>query len=160
PEEVRALAAQVAADQGAVLATYREPFGGTWVLLVALPIDRVAPTPYQRELSKPHVDRLGEAISKLRSFLDPGIAVRPAQGYWTPNGMHRLEALRSLGGKAIVALLLADPDLAYRILALNTEKAHTLKDKSLEVVRMVRGMVAEPSTRARPESSFAFELEE
>src|SRR5690242_2011453 len=38
----------VANDGGAVLGTYRDPFGGTPVLLVSLPIDQVEPTPYQR----------------------------------------------------------------------------------------------------------------
>ena len=50
---VRALANQIAEDEGAVLATYREPFGGTPVLLATLPIDRVEPTPYQRDPSQP-----------------------------------------------------------------------------------------------------------
>src|ERR671913_281789 len=42
------LAAQVVADGGAVIGSYRNPLGGTLLLLVALPIDRVGPTPYQR----------------------------------------------------------------------------------------------------------------
>ena len=46
------LAAEVEADGGAVLATYREPFGGKPLLLAALPVDRVEPTPYQRDPSR------------------------------------------------------------------------------------------------------------
>jgi hypothetical protein len=37
---------------------------GHWLLLSALPIERVAPTPYQRELSKTHAQRLSDVILK------------------------------------------------------------------------------------------------
>ena len=68
----RALASQVVADGGAALAVYREPFGGTpRSLVAALPIDRVEPTPYQRDPSEPHVKRLMTVIEKLGRFLDP-----------------------------------------------------------------------------------------
>src|SRR6187551_100595 len=39
---------QVRADGGTTLTAYRDPIGGTPVLLAALPIDRVEPTPFQR----------------------------------------------------------------------------------------------------------------
>jgi ParB family transcriptional regulator, chromosome partitioning protein len=35
-----------------------------------------------------------------------------------------------------------DPNVAFSILALNTEKAHNLKERSLEVIRMYRGLIA------------------
>ena len=104
----RALAAQIVEDGGAVLATYREPFGGTPALLAALPIDRVEPTPYQRDPSEPHVKRLMNVIETLGRFLDPIIAIRHDDGYWTPNGNHRLQAMRKLGAKSIIALLVPD----------------------------------------------------
>jgi len=147
-------------DGGAVLARYRDPLAGTWLLLVALPLERLEPTPYQREPSPTHVDRLAGVIPKIGRFLDPVIAVRQATGYWTPNGMHRLLALRSLGARAITALLVPEAEIAHRILALNTEKAHNVKDRSLEVVRIARGLAAEPATAKRPESDWAFEFEE
>ena len=53
-----ALAPLVERDGGAVLGAYRDPFGGKPVLIVSLPIDRVEPTPYQRDPSDPHVKRL------------------------------------------------------------------------------------------------------
>jgi ParB family transcriptional regulator, chromosome partitioning protein len=160
PREVQALAEQVTDDGGAVLATYREPFDGRWILLVSIPLDKIEPTPYQRELSETHVTRLAGVIPKIGRFLDPVIAVRQGDGYWTPNGMHRLMALRRLGGKSIVALLVPEEEIAYRILALNTERAHNLKDKALEVVRMARGLAEIPSAAKRPESDWAFEFEE
>lgn len=145
---------------GSVLACYREPFGGHWVALAALPIERVKPTPYQRELSKAHADRLATVIPKVGRFLDPVIAVPDGDGFISPNGMHRLAALTSLGAKTVVALVMPEPEIAFRILALNTEKAHNLRDKSLEVVRMVRALVADPTQASRPESDYTLELEQ
>src|SRR5262245_19337646 len=160
PAEVQELAQKVEKDGGRVLATYREPLGGAWVLLSALPIEKVEPTPFQRELSETHAERLATVMTKVGRFLDPVIAVRHDGGYWTPNGMHRLTAMKRLGAKSVVALLLSEPEIAFRILALNTEKAHNLKDKSLEVVRMARGLADDPETAKRPEKDWAFEFEE
>ena len=160
PADVAALAKQIGLDGGAVLSTYREPFAGHWLVFASIPIDKIEPTPYQRELSKTHADRLAGVIPKVGLYLDPVVAVRHEGSYWTPNGMHRLQALRQLGGKSIVALVVPDPKIAYRILALNTEKAHNLKDKALEVIRMARGLAATPDTQKRPESEWAFEFEE
>ncbi|MBZ4408297.1 ParB N-terminal domain-containing protein [Myxococcus sp. MISCRS1] len=148
----------VRTDGGEVLGVYRDPLGGHPVVLAVLPIDKVEPTPYQRDLSEPHVKRLASAMERLDRFLDPVIAVRKEGRYWTPNGNHRLHASKLLGAKAIVALLLPDEDVAYQILALNTEKAHNLKERSLEVVRMYRGLVG--AGRAGKESAFAHLFEE
>ncbi len=87
------LAEGVRADGGAVLATYREPLGGHTLMLAALPIEKVVPTPFQRDISDAHVRRLTHALDKTKRFLDPIIAVREqteAGAYWTPNGYHRL----------------------------------------------------------------------
>jgi ParB family chromosome partitioning protein len=154
----RDLARQVEADGGAVLAAYREPFGGTPVLLTVLPLDRVEPTPYQRDPSEPHVKRLMSVIETLGRFLDPIIAVRQDDGYVTPNGNHRLQALRKLGARSVVALLVPDRDVAFKILALNTEKAHNLKEKSLETIRMARALAGMAVDRT--ERSFAFEFDQ
>ncbi|MCP3097686.1 ParB/RepB/Spo0J family partition protein [Myxococcus sp. K15C18031901] len=145
-------------DGGEVLGVYREPLGGHPVVLAVLPIDKVEPTPYQRDLSEPHVKRLASAMERLDRFLDPVIAVRKEGRYWTPNGNHRLHASKLLGAKSIVALLLPDEDVAYQILALNTEKAHNLKERSLEVVRMYRDLVG--ARREGAETGFAHLFEE
>jgi ParB family chromosome partitioning protein len=154
----RTLASRIEEDGGAVLVTYREPFGGTPAVLAALPIDRVEPTPYQRDPSEPHVKRLMNVIETLGRFLDPIITVRKDEGYFTPNGNHRLQAMRKLGAKSIIALVVPDPDVAFKILALNTEKAHNLKEKSLETIRMLRGLADERS--ASTEREFAFEFDQ
>jgi ParB family transcriptional regulator, chromosome partitioning protein len=149
---------QVDADGGVVLASYREPFGGTPVLLAALPIDRVEPTPFQRDPSEPHVKRLMNVIETLGRFLDPIIATREHDQYWTPNGNHRLQALRKLGAQTVVALLVPDRNVAFKILALNTEKAHNLKEKSLETIRMLRALAE--SGDKREEREFVFEFDQ
>jgi ParB family chromosome partitioning protein len=151
------LAAQVEADAGAVVGRYSDPFGGTPLLLVALPVDRVEPTPYQRDASDTHVKRLMGVIETLGRFLDPIVAVRQDGLYLTPNGNHRLQALKKLGAKTIMALLVPDPAVAFKILALNTEKAHNLREKSLETIRMARALAKLGNDS---ESSFAFEFEQ
>jgi ParB family chromosome partitioning protein len=118
----------------------------------------VEPTPFQRDPSEPHVKRLMNVIETLGRFLDPIVVVHHDNGYWTPNGNHRLQALKKLGAKTVVALLVADPDIAFKILALNTEKAHNLKEKSLETIRMLRALADDrPSANER---EFAFEFDQ
>ena len=156
-EASRALGSHIDEDGGTVLARYREPFGGTPVVLAALPIDRVEPTPYQRDPSLPHVKRLTNVIETLGRFLDPIIAIRHEGTYWTPNGNHRLQAMRKLGARAVVALVIPDAEIAFKILALNTEKAHNLKEKSLETIRMLRALAGERPTSVEREFAFEFE---
>ena len=151
------LAGEIEADGGAVLGRYRDPFGGTPILIAALPLAKVEPTPYQRDPSDTHVKRLMSVIEALGRFLDPIIAVRHDDMYWTPNGNHRLQALRRLGVKTVVALVVPEPEVAFKILALNTEKAHNLREKSLETIRMARALA---KTRDDRESAFAFEFEQ
>ena len=97
PKSVTALAEQVGRDGGHVLAIYQEPLKDAWQLFAVLPLARVEPTPYQRDLSKPHVKRLQEVIKRLGRFIDPIVVVSTGPGkYWTPNGNHRREALVKL----------------------------------------------------------------
>lgn len=156
--QVAPLAAQVQAAGGVAIGAYREPFSGRAIVLAALPTDAVMPTPFQRDLSPTHAARLALKIAETQCFLDPLIVVRGDNGeLWTPNGRHRLAAAKTLGLRQITALVSADTELAFRILALNTEKAHNLKDKSLEVVRMARTLAARaPRTK---ESAYAAQFE-
>ena len=155
--ELDTLAAQVEDDGGAVVGRYKDPFGGTPLLIVALPVDRVEPTPYQRDASDAHVKRLMNVIETIGRFLDPIVAVRHDGQYLTPNGNHRLQALKRLGAKTVVALLVPDADVAFKILALNTEKAHNLREKSLETIRMARALAKMGDAT---EESYAFEFEQ
>jgi len=144
---------------GCLIGSYKDPLGGHPILISILPIDAVEPTPFQRDLSDAHHKRLADVINKTGRFLDPIIAVlAPDGGFWTPNGRHRLEAMRRLGAKSIAALIMPDREIAWQILALNTEKAHNLKERSLEVIRIYHGLLDEDGSRA--EAQFAFYLEE
>jgi len=158
PGPVTALVESVREDGGAVLAIYRDPLGGHWQLLASLPIEKVEPTIFQRDLSEAHVKKLTGVIDALGRFLDPIIVVRGQEGvYRTPNGHHRLAALRNLGVKSVTALVLPEPEIAYKILALNTEKAHNLREKSLEVIRMARDLAGRGDLA---EEDYGLEFEE
>jgi ParB family chromosome partitioning protein len=158
PAEVMRLMEAIEGDGGAVIGPYREPLGGLWQVIAALPIERVVPTPYQRDLSKPHVERLAGAIEKLGRFVDPIIVVRTEDGqYWTPNGNHRLAALKSMGARSVVALVVPEQEVAHRILILNTEKAHNVRERALEAVRLAQALA---ELDDRPEREYATELEE
>ncbi len=158
PAAVEALARTIEEDGGAVLARYRDPLGGHWQLLAALPLSRVEPTPFQRDLSEAHVGKVVRAIDKLGRYLDPIIAVPASDGlYWSPNGFHRLSAMRELGAKSIVALVIPEPEVAHHILLLNTEKAHNLRERAIEVVRLAEALAVLDD---RPEVEFETEFEE
>src|SRR6267378_2931260 len=133
PRAAQELAARVESDGGHVLAVYREPVGDHWQIFCLLPLARVEASPYQRDLSPTHVKRLTEAVKKLDRFIDPVVALSPQPGvYWTPNGNHRRTALVKL-------------------------KADYLKEKSLEVIRMYRGLAAEQPTSTEEDWAFQFE---
>jgi len=156
--EINAVVELVRKAGGAPLGAYREPLGGRPLLLASLPFNAVQPTPFQRDLSPTHAKKLAGAIEATAAFLDPLIVVRGEDGrFWTPNGRHRLAAAKVLGLKQITVLISPDETLSYRILALNTEKAHNLKDKSLEVVRMARNLAKRDPKRT--ELSLAAEFE-
>jgi ParB family chromosome partitioning protein len=158
PVAVTRLAEAIESDGGSVLATYRDPLGGHWQIFAGLPIDLVEPTPYQRDLSDAHVAKLCSALDRLGRYLDPMIVVRTDEGrYWTPNGNHRLAALRTLGASAAVAIVVPEPEVARRILLLNTEKAHNLRERALEVARLAENLA---QLDDRPEREFETEFEE
>ena len=157
--EVAETVQRIEQEGGVVLGSYREPLGGNPVLFASLPIDKVEPTPFQRDLSDAHHKKLAGVLDKTGLFLDPVIAITaPKGGFWTPNGRHRLAAMQRLGAKAIMALVVPKREIAWQILALNTEKAHNLKERALEVIRIYRGLLDEDGNRA--ENGFSFYLEE
>jgi ParB family chromosome partitioning protein len=162
PGALEELRSAVEKDGGDVLACYREPYGGKWLVMAALPIDQVEPTPYQRNLSDAHVRKLEGVIAKLGRFLDPIIVVRKESKdsqtrYWTPNGNHRLAAMKTLGARTIIGIVVPEASTAYQILALNTEKAHNLRERALEVIKMYQELaVLDDAT----EEAYALEFEE
>ena len=158
PAEVIRLAGLIEQDGGSALAVYREPVGGHWQIFALLPRDKVQPTPYQRDLSKAHAERLLKVVKKIDRFIDPVVAVRSDGAYWTPNGNHRRHVLEKLKTDFVPAIVIPEAEVAFQILALNTEKAHNLKEKSLEVIRMYRGLIEQGEKR--DEEEFAFQFEE
>jgi ParB family chromosome partitioning protein len=156
--EIGDIAALVRNAGGAPIGAYHDPLGGRPLMLASLPLNAVQPTPFQRDLSPTHAKRLALKIDETAAFLDPLIVVRGEDGrLWTPNGRHRLAAAKVLGLKQITALISPDDKLAYRILALNTEKAHNLRDRSLEVIRMARSLAKREA--GSKESQFTAEFE-
>jgi len=159
PREAEEARERVEREGGIVAGSYYDPLGKSPLLVAILPIDRIEPTPFQRDLSQTHHRKLADVLHRTGMFLDPVIAVTaPDRGFWTPNGRHRLEAMRRLGARSITALVVPRREIAWQILALNTEKAHNLRERSLEVIRIYRGLIDEDARRA--ESGFAFYLEE
>lgn len=144
---------------GVVTGQYLDPLGSQPLLLAVLPLEAVEPTPFQRDVSDAHHKKLADVLDRTGIFLDPIIAITaPAAGrFWTPNGGHRLAAMRRLGAKAITALVVPKREVAWQILALNTEKAHNLKDKSLEVIRIFRHLLGENPAKAEKEFGYYFE---
>lgn len=142
PAEIGSLAEGVVADGGSVIGSYREPFSGHWQLMVSVPLDKVKPIEFQRDLSDTHVKKLVAVIDRLKRYLDPIVLVRAEDGtYETPNGHHRFDAMRRLGARSIIGVLVPERELAFQILALNTEKAPNLKDRALETIRMARSLM-------------------
>jgi ParB family transcriptional regulator, chromosome partitioning protein len=171
PPAAREARERVEGAGGFVLGCYSDPLGKEPLMLAVLPVDSIEPTPFQRDLSQTHHRKLADVLHRTGIFLDPVIAVTAPDGgrgekaagkagFWTPNGRHRLEAMRRLGARSITALVVPKREVAWQILALNTEKAHNLREKSLEVIRITRGLLDAPADARRPETDFSFYLEE
>jgi ParB family chromosome partitioning protein len=156
-ESVAELAKKVTTAGGVTHAAYRDPYGGSPLLFASLPLRSIEATEFQRDLSKVHADRLSDAIGAVGVFLDPVIAVAGTDGFTSPNGRHRLAAAKKLGLRSVSALVVADPQIAYRILPLNTEKAHNLRDRSMEVIRMARSLAKEQPRSSEKDHAVAFE---
>lgn len=162
----------IESEGGLVVGRYKDPLGGHPLVLAILPVGKIEPTPFQRDLSDTHHKRLADVIQKTGRFLDPLVAItapkhapskkKPATedgaAFWTPNGRHRLEAMRRLGAKAVTALVVPTREVAWQILALNTEKAHNMKERSLEVIRIYRNLLEEDDSLS--EKGFSFYLED
>jgi ParB family chromosome partitioning protein len=159
--DIAEVAVSIRSAGGVLIGAYREPLGGRPLVLASLPLSALQPTPFQRDLSPTHAKRLAAKIDETAAFLDPLIVVRGEEGrFWTPNGRHRLAAGKMLGLKQITVLISPDEKLAYRILALNTEKAHNLRDRSLEVIRMARSLAKKHPASKEADYTAEFEAAE
>jgi ParB family chromosome partitioning protein len=141
-----------------ILSVYQEPYKGQFQIFALIPIEMIKAAPFQRNLSEPHVRKLAEAITRAGRYLDPIIVVRNKKGeYWTPNGHHRKEAAQVLGIKELPVILLLEEDAGRYVLAMNVEKAHTVKDKSLEVIKLYEELLNEKPEELENEFAAIFE---
>jgi ParB family chromosome partitioning protein len=97
-------------------------------------------------------------MDKTKRYLDPIVAFLEDGKFHAPNGGHRLTALKELGARSVLALVVPEREVAYQILALNIEKAHNLREKALEVARMYRDLARLDG--ARRERDYELEFEE
>src|SRR5258706_1173238 len=112
---------KIESEGGVVLGGYYDPFGKNPVLLAVLPIDKVEPTPFQRDVSDMHHKRLADVINRTGLFLDPIIAITaPEKGFWTPNGGHRLAAMKRPRARS-----LNPPLVPQRRVGLPSPRRHT-----------------------------------
>ena len=154
----RELAAQIERDGGRILALYQEPVGEHWQIFCLLPRAKCEASPYQRDLSPTHVKRLTESIKRLDRFVDPIVIISPRPGvYWTPNGNHRRAVLDKLKADFVPAIVVVEPEVVFEVLPLNVEKAHNLKEKALEVIRMYRALAEEEGETTEEKWTFQFE---
>src|SRR6266700_1508855 len=106
PAEAEEVRARTEREGGLVLGAYIDPLGKNPLLLAILPIDRIEPTPFQRDLSQAHHRNLADVLDRTGILLDPVIAVSAAnEGFWTPTGRNRVEDMRRLGDRCITALI-------------------------------------------------------
>ncbi|MCS7250503.1 MAG: ParB/RepB/Spo0J family partition protein [candidate division WOR-3 bacterium] len=158
-DEKKVFLEELKKDGVEVLAVYNEPYNGNWQIFALLPVEKCEPTPFQREVSPAHLFHLKNSIDKIGRFLDPIIVVRTKDGkYYTPNGSHRLSAMKELGKEKIAAIIIPDEKVMHQILAMNVEKAHNIKEKSLEVIKMYQHFLE--MGEGKLESDYAFEFEE
>ena len=68
-----------------------------------------------------------------------------------------MTALKELGAKSVLALVVPERAVAYQILALNIEKAHNLRERAISVRRMYQELAARGG---ETEESYALEFEE
>src|SRR5262245_62368106 len=71
PAGLAPLVKSIEAAGGSPIGSYRDPLGGEGLVIAALPIEKVQPTPFQRDLSEAHAKRLEATITKLGHYLDP-----------------------------------------------------------------------------------------
>ncbi len=140
-----------------MLALYQEPVGDHWQIFCLLPRDQVEASPYQRDLSR-RTSSGSRVVKKLDRFVDPIVAISPRPGvYWTPNGNHRRTVLQKLKADSFRRSWWSSAEVLFQVLPLNIEKAHNLKEKSLEVIRMYRGLVEEEPDTTRGDWALQFE---
>ncbi len=116
------------------LASFEDPVKKQPLKLVMFNLEEVKRPPFQRDISESLKKHLEMAIEKL-GFLTPIVVVEKDGNYYVVDGQHRLEAMKELGAREILAIL-ADESLYHHILEFNTEKPPNVKEKSKQAYRL------------------------
>ena len=116
------------------LARFEDPIKKRPLSLAVFNIEEVEVPPFQRDLSEGLKKHLELAIEKL-GFITPIVVCAHEGRYYVVDGRHRLEALRDLGAREVLAIV-APEDLYLHILEFNTEKPPNVKEKSKQAYRL------------------------
>jgi ParB family chromosome partitioning protein len=123
------------------IALFEDPVKGQPLKLALFRIEEIEPPPFQRDISESLKKHLEMSIEKL-GFLTPIVVVPKGGKFYVVDGRHRLEAMRDLGAKEILAVV-ADESLYHYILEFNTEKPPNVKEKSKQAYRLFMDLLKE-----------------
>jgi len=125
------------------LGHFEDPVKKRPLRLAVFDLEEVKIPPFQRDVSEGLKKHLELAIEKL-GFVTP-IVVCPHNGeYYVVDGYHRLEALRDLGAREVLAIV-APEEIYLNILEFNTEKPPNVKEKSKLAYRLFQEFLREDS---------------
>ena len=127
------------------LVHFEDPVKKRPLKLAIFEVEEVQIPPFQRDISEGLKKHLELAIEKL-GFITPIVVCFYQGNYYVIDGRHRLEALRDLGAKEILAIV-APEDLYRHILEFNTEKPPNVKEKSKQAYRLFQEFLQESPER-------------
>jgi ParB family chromosome partitioning protein len=116
------------------IAVFEDPIKKQPLKLALFRLEEIEIPPFQRDLSESLRKQLELAIDKL-GFLTPIVVVPKGGKYYVVDGRHRLEAMRSLGAREILAIVV-DEKMYHYILEFNTEKPPNVKEKAKQAYRL------------------------
>jgi ParB family chromosome partitioning protein len=116
------------------IAVFEDPVKKQPLKLVLFRLEEIEVPPFQRDISESLRKQLELAIDKL-GFLTPIVVVPKGGKYYVVDGRHRLEAMRSLGAREILAIVV-DEKMYHYILEFNTEKPPNVKEKAKQAYRL------------------------
>jgi len=116
------------------IAVFEDPVKKQPLKLALFRLEEIEVPPFQRDISESLRKQLELAIDKL-GFLTPIVVVPKGGKYYVVDGRHRLEAMRSLGAREILAIVV-DEKMYHYILEFNTEKPPNVKEKAKQAYRL------------------------
>jgi len=133
-----------------VITEFFEPVKKQKLAIAYFDVNEIEIPPFQRDVSESLRKHLEIAIDRL-GFLTPVVVVPRNGKYYVVDGMHRLEAMRNIGAREIVAVVV-DESLYHYILEFNTEKPPTIKDKAKQTYRLYQDVLS--ANPEAPEEEF------